>query len=1317
MSKTNRIEPQHRRILLGWLWQRSWVWPALLVLLSLIGIWGAYQAGVRRAQELADAIILTRQAEMRETPSFAIVATTPTVIPSATQTATDTATATETSTSTSTHTFTPTTTPTPTNTPTYTTTPVSQKEWAERFLTLALNSLNSTTGIDLSQESIAALLRTIVQDVGLIYVSRGYTEIEGEYWAVLLVPRTPDGETIPTLFWQEPNDRNTYHGQLLRSNLTQSQPANHHFIRGIQYASMGIDLRGRFQLLLIERPSPGDLLAIHWLAQPRSVEPFQEVWLSTRDRDWPISSENQISLSPGEGTETTGLPVIEATGPIGFSTLTPMTKFRQAIGAPSIFIEQSPYAQQESVSHWFPKLDLESEEETSYQFLGGAVTITPLTVLGRIIELLQRSEVNQANQLTTRLDLLDAAFELGIAKPASWVAFYVDEATEPITDGSISSRLRFFDNANRARTFEALFEEGEQAGYRLSALNPAATYGDERWITPAPPTATMLPTPTTNEQAESVGAPSTDAELSEPETSSGNLSAPAPTAAATVASEARPASVGDLIASDRSPEQPNTSLSRVELTLTAVQSDLQQFSTPEPTSLGILAATQTATASRTATSTSTPSQTSTPTSTRTPTVTSTATDTATATDTPTETPTPTPVGLPSVVPYIPTDESGLVTGSLAALDASNLRGGPGLDYVILAQIDPAVPVEYFGITESGDWFLVRVKDPTRPYDGIVGWMAVALMRWDSDLSVLPRFRGDGSPVIPFTPTPLGRSNGSADDENNLLAVEPDSPIAADGTPLPTPTPEATLVLTGPIVSSALDVVKPPAPGQSELVGVILGQQIPADPVQPIPIDLEAGPTVDLVADQAAVEIWSGLLGDEEAKWIGASAQLLWPGTRIHLIGTAEDRASRLVAQRVRIVGLPDVERASLLTLAALADANRNEADVGFLGSQAEAGIYMLESVGNLRQIALVEQRMSWLGASAADGMLLLSPQEPTSSNSFIWMRLDGTGIKVAAQPYAIFRGIAQDRSGRIWWIETPAVDLDQWQLWRYDVARANIELTMQGTSNIFRRLSNSSVRFAPHLLAIDERADDEEIRLGQEGRVVLLVDSLEPIVERPATGLFRLQLQLDENNLAMADDRNILSATQLLPANAYLQQVALSKDQRKVAYLQYDPDYSSLTAGTVTPPNRVRLLYLDSSEAVDFPLFGAENGYEFLYPKVAWQGNDRIVVARSRFGQSSTIDYDSFALVQIQLNESSEGEPEGREPTVAVRSTHQLQNDTELLDFVGCLDQEYILLLTQDTEQNTTIGRWTGNNRPRPLFRLPIPLDRALLCHQAGFLN
>ena len=159
--------------------------------------------------------------------------------------------------------------------------------------------------------------------------------------------------------------------------------------------------------------------------------------------------------------------------------------------------------------------------------------------------------------------------------------------------------------------------------------------------------------------------------------------------------------------------------------------------------------------------TSTPTDTGTPTDTATPTPgspTATGTPTPTPTDTPTgtptftETPTATGTNTATPTPYIVV-ENGLVS----------LRSGPGVEYPLVAQLGPSVPVAITGQDPTGSWYEICCVD------GQSVWIAAG--------SVLVQNNAHTAPLAVTGPAPTPTDTGT-----------PTLTPTASGTPTPTPPP-------------------------------------------------------------------------------------------------------------------------------------------------------------------------------------------------------------------------------------------------------------------------------------------------------------------------------------------------------------------------------------------------------------------------------------------------------------------------------------------------------------------------------------------------
>lgn len=1140
----------------------------------------------------------------------------------------------------------PTVTPTPSPTQTFTPTPTaaSDSEWAERYQMQAQEGLNALVSTDFSNERAITLLRNLAQEHDLVFVPLSYTKIEADRWMALVTPRTPAGQALPMLFWQDPHSRNQIRSQLLTAALSEGSPnltgqlrgqANDLLRSGLHNSLLRVDEQGRFHLMLIEnrteqRNQRGRALSILALSQPQAATDFELVWWSVSDPLWSIAESGvQYELLESEGQL---LPDILLTG-----ALLTTGDLRQQLGAPALFQEEAPFARQRARTLWKPRFDDATGQLLTYQLESGELFHAPLSTLQQLLKLLQAADVSAAGELVTRLDLLQQAVDLGLTEPATWMAFYVDSQGQPLLDAAddqVTTRLRFFDNANRARTFDALFE-ADDSGFKVAALQPAPeTYSDNRLVTPAAATATpVLPTPTYAPPTATITpSPTFDLSLSLNLTETLNLTQTTEFTGFQTITEAMTAEIQSISA-----------------TATARSQDATTGAVDGPT------ATPTPTAS------STPMATPTETATPSPTATATATETAT----PLPTDTPTPEGLGAVTPNIAADQPGFISGSVAASN-TNLRGGPGVDYVVVGQPELNDPVEYFGITEAGDWLLLRINQPESPYHGVIGWMAVTLLRWDSDLSPLPRYRADGSPVVEFTPTPT---------------LSPEQAAAL-------PTSE----LVAPALAPLPATPAPPPPDIAELLVTMGGGSIPPNPLELIDATAADGRALRLNLTSAAVEIWSGIFGDAPGSWHPASAELLWPGTRAYVAVATGGAAGELVVNRVRIVVPPPQERSQLISLPILAEAVNTETIMALLGSREQQGVYVLESAGTLKQLLTAEQNATWVGEGENAKLLLRTPERATGLNSFSWVREDGAGLLVYARPFYNLHGVTADAQGNLWWIEAPQVAVDRWLLWRYDVDLSRIELYMQANGAPFTLAGNTGATLTPTLLAV----------LAQNGGdYSFLLDTTESLRQQLYSGLYRMELRQENGELSPA-------LTALLQPESYRGPLQVSPDRTMLAYFVFDPSHPSLTSGSITPPNQLKLLGLTGESAgATQVVYQTETRFEFLAPNLAWRGNRRILLARSRFAADESGDLDRFGAVEVRLPGAVEGQ-ETLQP-----SSYLLPEREQIRDFAACQDGEFSLLITQEEGGLLKLARWRGEGQPRPLFGLPIELNRTFVCWRA----
>lgn len=1151
----------------------------------------------------------------------ALVIAAPTVVatPTALLIPTNTPTATPTHTPTNTPTPTSTATSTPTFTPTNTATPASEASWIERYQDRATAALNALARQEFSTARANVLLRTTAQEHGLVFVPASFIPIESEVWAVIAAPRTPNGRNHPILFWQEPNDRNQIRSQLLVSELStlareknerdiqgELRDSGHTHLRlGLERAIMSADELGRFRLLLAEPYTSRSLLSFYIFAQPQAASDFDGIWWSLSDPLWSIQAagSDYTLVDTGSSAERARLPNIEITGPIvGTDDDNGDASLRAELGAPTTIVEEPPFARQQAQTTW--SVDVRASGEISgYQLESGKLIATPLTTLGNILALLQSGNINDATVYTTRLDLLQQAFDLGLGDPAQWLAIYIDDDGNELLDNRISNSLRLFDNRDRERAYNLSFERTESETSDNGVENIFRLSG--------------------------VGVVE------------GGFGRETVSAAATIAAEI------NVEGGDNS---------------------------------GPVAVTQRVTPTQTPTTTSSP--------------------------TPLPTPTPTATEPPSAVPDISPEEVSSVTGSVVTTLPSNLRAGPGTDFAILAALAGGIAIEYFGVTNSGEWLLLRVDDPASDFDDTIGWMARNLLQWDDTLDGLPKFFANGTPVIPFTPTPSGQSRNQDDSTiaENATAGNSTEPIG---------TPEIRLPEQG------LQTLLPqlPLPETDELVLNVISDQIPADLSTPLTVIDEENRSFQLDVRTATVQAWAGLFGLRNQTWVPAAAEFLWPNTTIYVTGRpSTSQADLFNAERVRIIDPSKQARAQLVEQPLLAQQIEDESVMALLGSKSAEGLFLLEQSGNLQQFIDSSHPIRWLGDNQSDGLWIdaafnreSSSQSAVSGNksSFSWIRPDGSGIEIYAQPYYLISGVARDQAGNLWWIEVPQTSTGPWQLWRYSPQAARIDLYAQTSGELFRNRENEELAtLAPRLLATT---------LDVAGNISLLVDTFDATRQILHTGLFELLLLADQdsddgsNRIIDRPARGEL--TQLLPNGAYQGPLQLSPDRARLAYFAYDASVPSLTAGAITPPNQLKFVHLQGPQTGQSQiLYETPEQTEFLTPAVVWRGADRVVLTRGRFGANELQDYDQFGLVEITLP------PAQTSDQAPKQSVHLLADRQQISDFVSCLDEQYTLLIIRTRDDSLNLARWNGAGQPRPLFGLPATVDQTQICWQAATL-
>jgi hypothetical protein len=900
-------------------------------------------------------------------------------------------------------------------------------------------------------------------------------------------------------------------------------------------------------------------------------------------------------------------------------------------GAAGVFVEQPPFAQQRLQARWQPLLASELDPNAAARLVGyrlaqAEVQSTPLSTMATILAWLQRGQINRAQSLVTRIDLLNDMFDLGLAEPGDWMAVYVNEIDREIQDGLLSPRLRFFDNADRNRSFEAIFEENPQSGrYVLQSIAPVLLASSAGLVTPAPPRPTSTPT--------EVAIATTSPVL----VNAGEFTLTVPLLDDAAGGE-------------------------------VLNPTLEPTPTPTPTF--------------------TPTPTDTPTVTATPTETPQPTPTPTSTPLPTETPTPTPTEKPLPIPSIAPEVVAPLTGYLLLTDTGRLRGGPGVDYIVIAGLQNGTPVDIFGITEAGDWLLVRAATVDDGRTGVLGWVSVQLVVAYGEFDAVPRYRADGTSV---DAPPADASNDSA---STLLSALP--------TATATPTPLVTPVIRLPAVVAQV-AGNVPAPAEGEEVITIGGAAIPPNVMAPIAATAADGAAIQIDSRDAVVEIWSSVLGATEGIWAPANATLLWPGTIAYMsadpaVQTGGNEAPRRAA-RLRIVAAPQTDRVKELSLLEIEAATSTNEAIALLGSRSAPGLYLLDRSGRAQQLWQYETTVAWLSGDPDAGFVASEPPTGSGISTFSWMRNDGSGLQIIAQPFRTIRGVAGDAYGGLWWIETPNAAVDLWQLWHYDPATAQIARRVQASGALFAQASRQEGgSLTPDLVAV------QLVAPGDPSAVYLFVDTSDTTSQQPFTGVFRLRVETDaDGNGAIVEGPQVL-----LSNGAYRGPLVLSPDLSRLAFLAYDPEQPSLTSGVVRPANTVNVLTLSGRGAsIIRTAYITETRFEFLAPEMAWLTNERLILARSRFAPGSSTEQDWFGLVQVQLP------PSGASPAdPIIADSYLLPRQQSALDFAACLDGASVLVLARASDGAQQLMRWNGQSQVFPIFGLPSPLDRTFLCWQ-----
>jgi hypothetical protein len=181
---------------------------------------------------------------------------------------------------------------------------------------------------------------------------------------------------------------------------------------------------------------------------------------------------------------------------------------------------------------------------------------------------------------------------------------------------------------------------------------------------------------------------------------------------------------------------------------------------------------------------------------------------------------------------------------------------------------------------------------------------------------------------------------------------------------------------------------------------------------------------------------------------------------------------------------------------------------------------------------------------------------------------------------------------------------------------------------------------------------------------------------------------------------------QLLVSDSYLGPVRISPDGVRLAYYAYDPEHGSLTSGSIEPPNTVKVLNLSGPGANTIrTVYQTETEFEFFAPTLEWQGSDRLLVMRSRFGSDSDRELDPFGLTHLALTfDDVSVDP------VSATISYRFPGGQRVLDVAGCRDGGSSLLVAEGAADVIELLAWDGQGDPIPLYGLPDILDRVLIC-------
>jgi hypothetical protein len=493
---------------------------------------------------------------------------------------------------------------------------------------------------------------------------------------------------------------------------------------------------------------------------------------------------------------------------------------------------------------------------------------------------------------------------------------------------------------------------------------------------------------------------------------------------------------------------------------------------------------------------------------------------------------------------------------------------------------------------------------------------------------------------------------------------------------------------------------PPEPDELQVTidgAITLGEPLSIDPLQPITVTLTDGSAILLDSESASTEIWSPLLGSSDPGWLSVGAEYLWPGATLYVRlnappAPADSGAPVATANSVRIVAAPALERVALEDGSDIASEIASQTALALVGTGDSPGMSLLTASGGVSPQWADGQVATWLGESDEDGFVVSTQFDRYSPSGFVWIRPDGAGLRIAAQPWFEIRGVSGDPYTGLWWIERPMSNSGVWQLWNWDPSQQRVVLRLSESTSVFAAASPiAGTDLLPRLLMLNPDV------AGDPANSTFYVDTIDAQTLQLNAGVFRLRVA------APAGQSGVLSTPPqvVLAPDTYRSPLTVSPDRTRLVYSVYDADLPSLTSGQVTPANRLKSLDLETSAIQT--IYQAETALEFVAPLLAWQDSNTLLTARSRFAAAGTLGLDLFGAVWIQLPRAGQNE----EPSAFSAG---IPASRKLLDFAGCREQQSALLVLLNDDGSLDYARWNGFQPIQTAFTVPNNLTRATLC-------